>query len=381
MAQAKTLYDYYSQQGKTLPKYSERFSDPTFSTAAQQAGVSSDIYTGTGEQNTAILGALLSPKTTQTTDGLTITDVGGGIGPTNEALNEYNQNVENPDKTIQDPYRGIYGAGDIPEPGADKLLGDGAVSTGTLPSDQSKLFKTLEDKFKKSDDYISQLMSLYVPTEQEKKLQAEIDQITTGAELGKAEEADRPATMGFITGTTASIERRANAKLSGLQRELQRLGGNREGQQKAISAAYDISRNNFDDLIEFTKLTSPQNIAINQKTGQVILRNPITGAISSQKIPGFIPEEKTPPKVEEYNYLKKNGLIPSNWSYTQYEQWKYTQAGTEKPPSENTQVVQLKDGRDVLIDKDTGEVLKEISLEEEKKGKGFFGNIYDFFFD
>jgi len=53
-----TLYDYYTSQGKSLPSVDSRFSDPSFASAATKAGISKDVYTGTAEQNNAILGNL-----------------------------------------------------------------------------------------------------------------------------------------------------------------------------------------------------------------------------------------------------------------------------------------------------------------------------------
>lgn len=63
MPQATTLYEYYTQQGKPLPPLSQRFADPAFAAAAQQAGISQAQYTGTSSQNVAILAALQAPKT------------------------------------------------------------------------------------------------------------------------------------------------------------------------------------------------------------------------------------------------------------------------------------------------------------------------------
>lgn len=63
MATPTNLYQYYQQQGKSLPKYNVRFSDPAFASAAQKAGVSQSQYVGSAEQNTAILNQLLAkPK-------------------------------------------------------------------------------------------------------------------------------------------------------------------------------------------------------------------------------------------------------------------------------------------------------------------------------
>lgn len=44
--------------------------------------------------------------------------------------------------------------------------------------------------------------------------------------------------------------------------------------------------------------------------------------------------EKAPASVEEFNYLKKNKMIPEDWSYLQYQQYKATQYGTERVAGE-----------------------------------------------
>jgi len=55
---ATTLFEYYTGQGKPLPKFNQRFSDPAFAAAAQQAGVNQATYVGSGSQNNQILSAL-----------------------------------------------------------------------------------------------------------------------------------------------------------------------------------------------------------------------------------------------------------------------------------------------------------------------------------
>ena len=199
--------------------------------------------------------------------------------------------------------QGSFGAGSVPTTEAigaatttlaDKLKNEGAVTTSQLPAEQTNFYKTMEDRLKQSDDYVSQLMSLYVPTAQEQKIQADIDTTLGSAEAGINQEADRPATMGFITGAQASIERRANAKLAGLQRELTRLQGNREGQQKAIAAAFDIKRQSVQDALQFYKTFAPEKIAVDENSGTVYFHNPVTGEVTATKLPGYQPPAEKP---------------------------------------------------------------------------------------
>lgn len=55
-----TLYDYYTSKGQTLKSYDQRFTDSGFSGAAAAAGISQSAYTGTTDQNNAILAKLLA---------------------------------------------------------------------------------------------------------------------------------------------------------------------------------------------------------------------------------------------------------------------------------------------------------------------------------
>lgn len=58
---ASTLFEYYQSVGKAFPtSLSGRFSDPAFADAARRAGVSQSSYTGSAQQNSAILSALQS---------------------------------------------------------------------------------------------------------------------------------------------------------------------------------------------------------------------------------------------------------------------------------------------------------------------------------
>ena len=49
-----TLFEIYKTKGKQLPDMPERFKDQDFLNAANKAGITSDLYTGTEEQNNAI---------------------------------------------------------------------------------------------------------------------------------------------------------------------------------------------------------------------------------------------------------------------------------------------------------------------------------------
>jgi len=186
---------------------------------------------------------------------------------------------------------------------AGDLYNKGAVTTGELPEERLATLKKLEDRMNMTDDYVSQLMSLYTPTDREKSLQEEIDQMRISAELGIAKEEEREAPMSLVTGRQAALEKQANIKLTGLQRELTRLTGNREGQLKAIETAYDIKRQNIQDAVSFYQLTAPDKLFVDENTGKVYFHNPATGEVYGEQMPGW------KPSPDEFKYVDLGNRI------------------------------------------------------------------------
>lgn len=187
---------------------------------------------------------------------------------------------------------------------AKQLMEQGAFTTGALPQELSNFYKSYEDQLKQTDDIVSRFMAAGVPTPEEQKLEQEENAIRTSAEEGIANEADRPATMGFVTGAQASIERRANVKLASVQRELTRLQGNRQAQYNLLKDVYDIRRQSVRDALQLYQMTAPEQLAIDQKSGTAYFRNKMTGKVTAAKLPGWTPPKEDLPGgiVGEYTY-------------------------------------------------------------------------------
>lgn len=67
MAEPKTLYDFFTSKGQALPSLDKRFDNADFAQAAQRAGITKDIYTGSADQNNTVLSSLLGAAQTRTT--------------------------------------------------------------------------------------------------------------------------------------------------------------------------------------------------------------------------------------------------------------------------------------------------------------------------
>ena len=170
------------------------------------------------------------------------------------------------------------------------LSQDGAVTTGELPQERDARFGTLEDRLAKSDEIISRIMSAYMPTDQENKLQKTLDDLMTSRDKGLLSAEGESIGMSALIGQQALIEKQANAKIASVQRELERLSGNREAQAKMLEKVYDIGRQQLSDALAFYKATAPDKLYLDEKTGTAWFQNPITGEITSKKLAGFTPQ-------------------------------------------------------------------------------------------
>lgn len=206
-----------------------------------------------------------------------------------------NEHISNPSDTrLQGVDLTTLPIGTAPEgfksrftPSAASLYDQGAVTTGQLPEERQSFFKDLQDRMKKTDETVSGLMALYTPSDREQELQKQVDELIGAAEQGITREEERIAPMSVVTGRQNILRQQANNKIAGLQRELQRLSGNREGQARAIEMAYNVNRNNVQDAIQFYQMTQPERIGFDQENGIVFFENPMTGEVYQQPIPGF----------------------------------------------------------------------------------------------
>ena len=184
-------------------------------------------------------------------------------------------------------------------PEAQKMAQNGFVSTGALPQEQEGFYKAQEESYKRLNEIASKIMSLGMPNEEVKKTQEQLNQEITGSEQGIADIMNRPSSQGFITGAAAAAERQANVRIGNLQRQLQLQQGNQELQLNTLKTAYDLTRTSVQDALAFYQKTSPENLAILQDQGIMLMRSPVTGQTWSVPIPGWkAPAEKPVGPIE-----------------------------------------------------------------------------------
>ena len=263
---------------------------------------------------------------------------------------------------------------------AEENLDAGIVGTGPNRSEQADFFKTIQDRFAKTDEMVANILTAGERSEEEKKLKETIGGLQSSFEAGITDiETGQQIPMPLILGQSLELEKNATNKIKALTRLLDTYKDDREAKYNALVKAYDLSRNSTNDMISLYKLTAENKLGFNSKTGEIIFENPLTGEVYTRKAVGYTPTEDKTTLQKEYEYLASQGY---KGSITDFAALRASQYGTEEPPGENTQVVQLSDGRDVLIDKDTGEVIKEITApESQDSGQGFIGKTLDFFFD
>lgn len=214
-----------------------------------------------------------------------------------------------------------------PSASTAKLKEQGATTTGILPSEADDRFKTIEARFKQTDELVAQILAAAVPSDREKALQEQIDNMILSTKEGILDAEGRPVGMSAIVGEQANIERRAQLKLEGLQRALDRLSGDREAQYKLLSKAYDIRRNEVNDLIQLYKLSTPDKLYIDETSGTAWFQNPLTGEVSSKELTGFKPKpEEKIALQKEYEYAVSQGF---KGTFIDWMKEKATQFGTE----------------------------------------------------
>lgn len=191
---------------------------------------------------------------------------------------------------------------------AEDTLARGATGTLRLPREQNDFFKSIQDRMARTDDLVSRILTSFSPSQAEKDIQQQLDALLNqqelqgiGFEMGVNEIMNQPIPQPLLVGQSEALQRQYLAserntirKIDALQRELGRLGDNREAQLRALTFAYDAQRQSVMDALNFWKATAPDQIAENLETGEIWLRNPITSQIYKAKLPGWTPPEERP---------------------------------------------------------------------------------------
>lgn len=260
----------------------------------------------------------------------------GGIGPSGETIFD----VFSGDDHIKDPndprLKGIH-IPDLPDrpEGApadfksqfpavittDKIR-DGLGEAGLDADDISDLegdedvdafVSDVNKRLKRNDDIVTEITGLAGPTVEEQDVEADIE--TLENELQNLVEGveERPLSGTVLkSGIAAEINNITQGntreslvllrRMGQLEKKLTRLQGDRQAQFDALKLEYDLGRQNVQDAINFYKLTAPEQLAINEETGQVWFRNPLTGEVSVTQLPDFeAPEEEKETKFETRN--------------------------------------------------------------------------------
>lgn len=227
-------------------------------------------------------------------------------------------------------YGGAGGTGGV-SPTSLNLAGQGAVVTSQLPQERDAEYKALESRLTMADDLISRIMASSMPTEREGALQKQLDDTMSSAQAGLNKIEGQSIAMPLLIGQQALLEKQANQKISAIQRELQRLSGNREAQAKMLEKAYDLRRQSITDALSLYQATSPEKLYFDEKSGTMYFQNPLTGEVTYQKLPGFTTpleseDKPTTAAITEYEYARSQGY---KGSYLDYQAYKARQYGTE----------------------------------------------------
>ena len=175
---------------------------------------------------------------------------------------------------------------------AEKNLGDGATSTSMFGGETSDFFKTIADRFAKTDEMVANILTAGERSEEEKKLKETIGGIQSSFEAGLTDIQGQTIPMALIIGQGAELEKRATDKVKALTRLLDTYKDDREAKYNALVKAYDLSRNSTNDMIALYKLTQPDKLAFDSDTGTVYFHNPMTGEVYQKQIPGFQGSDK-----------------------------------------------------------------------------------------
>lgn len=218
---ANTLYDFYTGQGQKLPSISER------AKTYESSGLgSASAYTGTAEQNTALLKSLQTPEVPDVIDASSLSgdktvNIPEQPSPEDVASTSA-QNIQNVSKQIVDTAKSSIDK-QIKD-AEDKRLKAIQEQTG-LTSEYEKL---LEQTVNKQSDLYKAQEKAGVST-MNKQLQNVINQmnaVSASLKLGVTDQEGKVIPMKFITGRTAQMKNQALAQQSALAVQAQALQGN-----------------------------------------------------------------------------------------------------------------------------------------------------------
>ena len=217
-------------------------------------------------------------------------------------------------------------AGTAGQQEAEEKLEAGATGTFRLQAEQADKIKALEAKEAAITTASASIASWEDRTPEIKEKEKELSDAKASQELGFVDIEGKPVAMAAIIGQQLQLEKRGNVIINRIQRELDILKDDREAQYNKLVRTYDISRQSLTDSIALYKLTQPDKLGFDEKTGTVFFQNPMTGEVYQEKIPGFVPSEDPTALKKEYDEMVRAGYTGT---LLEYAAFKAQQFGTE----------------------------------------------------
>ena len=170
---------------------------------------------------------------------------------------------------------------------AEKKADSGIVGTSEYDEERAARLKAIEASMKATNDWVQKFLTAFQPTEEITRLQKLEDDLMSSYEQGLVDIEGQPIAMQAIIGQSLQLEKQANVKINQVQRQLERLQDNQTAQQKALEAAYQITKDNVAQQIQFYQLTAPDKLYTDTENGKVYFQDS-TGKITVKDLPGFI---------------------------------------------------------------------------------------------
>lgn len=182
---------------------------------------------------------------------------------------------------------------------AENAFIGGGVTSGRLPGEQTDFM----DSLKSTNPLVNRMMSLFVPSAGESQIQQQLNrlldqeaqqQLSYQAGSNKLGQEVIPMPL-ILGGQRALLEQQAIAEqgatnqITSLQRQLQLMQGDREGQLKAMEFAYQVNQDNVAQQMELFKMSQPEKLAMDESKGLVYFMNPISKEVTVSKLPGWTP--------------------------------------------------------------------------------------------
>ncbi|MDQ3816116.1 MAG: hypothetical protein M3362_00310, partial [Acidobacteriota bacterium] len=131
----------------------------------------------------------------------------------------------------------------------------------------------------KQDELLGQITSFMAPSDTEKDLTTQLNNLDTSYEMGDNAIQDKVIPMEEITGMQDALSRQYNAKRNALTRQLLSETTSRQQKLDAATFLYNATRNSLADTITLYNATKPENLGTYTKDNgdmYATFRNPIT---------------------------------------------------------------------------------------------------------